>query len=119
MNTPQAVWIDGNAYAGLAGAFRGEENSIRIDGAQATIFEENGQWILELDLPQSITTAACEAVTTKRLGAPRITQQPYDAPDGTAVDYSACAFDGESTGILCPGPFANLKPGMNRIVIWK
>ena len=119
MNTPQAVWIDGNAYAGHAGAFRGEENSIRIDGAQAAISEEDGQWILTLSLPESIAAVACEAVTTERLGAPRITQQPYDDAIGNALDYSAVAMDGACTEGVIPGPFAKLTPGKTRIVVWK
>ena len=113
---PQPVWIRGNLYTGKALPFRREAGPLRMGQASQRILREGDAWYLEIELPE--TMPACDAVTTQSLGAPRITEQPYDHPDGTPVDFTAdyLGFTRES---VIPGPFAALKPGVNRIEVWR
>lgn len=116
-DTPQPVWIEGNAYAGLAKAFRAEKGDARMDGMEAVLEEQNGEWVLTVTLPDAIKTC-CTPVTTPRLGAPRLTEQPYDEADGNDIDFTADMLGEERTEIL-PGPFAKLVTGKQSFVVWK
>ena len=115
---PQPVWVDGNAYAGHAKPFRGEEKPILTESIPVTIGEENGCCLLEITLPENVADWACEPVTTARLGAPRITEEGYENPDGTEVDFLPDLL-GNVREKTVPGPLAELKPGKQRIVVWK
>ena len=119
MNTPQAVWIHGNAYAGLSAPFRGESGWVRIDGAEAKLKEQAGQWVLTLRIPADISNASCLPVTTQRLGAPRITEQPYDDPAGDPVDLTRDYFGDLWEEAPIPGPFSKLSSGEHHFVVWK
>ena len=116
---PQPVWFEENAYAGYAKPFRAEKNPIMTDGMSADIREENGEWILTLTVPASVTEASCEAVTTQRLGTPRITEAPYENPDGTPIDFTIDMMGDRRTGDIIPGPFAGLAAGKQELVVWK
>ncbi len=115
---PQPVWIEGNAYTGFAEPFRAEKNALRADGAAASLREEDGAWILTITVPETVTSAALECVTTTRLGAPRITEEPFENVDGTPVDFTVDILGGKREGSVIPGPFATLKPGEQEIVLW-
>lgn len=116
---PQPVWVEGNAYAGHASPFRAEISPLRADGAAASLKEENGVWTLTLNVPASLTEARLPCVTTARLGMPRITEQPYDNPDGTDVDFAADYLHSRRVGDVIPGPFAALKAGTQEIQVWQ
>ncbi len=118
-HVPQPVWIEENAYAGYAKPFRAEKNPIMTDGMSDDIREENGEWILTLMVPASVTEASCEAVTTQRLGTPRITEAPYENPDGTPIDFTIDMMGDRRTGDIIPGPFAGLATGKQELVVWK
>lgn len=115
----QPVWIDGNAYAGYASAFRAERSPIRSDGSTASVTEKNGRWILSLFVPPSVAEGSCEPVTTQRLGKPVFSEAPYENPDGTPLDLTT-DYLGEPRGAnVVPGPFAKLTAGMQQIVVWE
>ncbi len=116
---PQPVWVEENVYAGYARPFRAEKNPILTDGMSADVREENGKWILTLSVPAPVTDASCRAVTTARLGAPRITEEPYENPDGTPIDFTRDFLENHRADRVIPGPFATLSKGENRIVIWE
>ena len=115
---PQPVWVDGNAYAGQAKPFRGEEKPILTERIPVAIGEENGCCVLEITLPDDAAEWDCQPVTTARLGAPRITEEGYENPDGTEVDFLPDLL-GNIREKTAPGPLAELKPGKQRIVVWK
>lgn len=115
---PQVVWFDGNAYAGLAKPFRAEKNFVDANGFDASIEEKDGEWILTVILPQSVASTAVSPVTTERLGTPRITEEPYENPDGTPIDFTKDYF-GNTRDTVIAGPFAKLCAGENRFVVWK
>lgn len=115
----QAVWIEGNAYAGNASAFRAEEHSSRVDGIKAVVEESNGKWILTLNIPHLMDEAQCVAVTTERLGTPVFTEEPYENPDGTPIDFSIDFHRAHRGENIIPGPFSKLAVGENKITVWE
>ena len=115
----QPVWIEGNAYAGYAGPFRAEKSFVRADGIKVSIEENNGTWLLNMDVPESVVSAYCEPVTTERLGTPVFTEEPYENPDGTPIDFTLDMLGNRRTGDIIPGPFAGLATGKQELVVWK
>ena len=88
-------------------------------GMTASIEEESGEWILTINVPAAVADAACRAVTTARLGTPRITEEAFENPDGTPVDFTLDLLGNVREGNVIPGPIARLKEGVQRIVVWK
>ena len=117
--TAQPVWIEGNAYSGHAYPFRAETSATIASGMTADIKEQNGEWILTVQIPEAIANAACEPVTTERLGTPRITEEPYENPDGTPLDFTTDFFGERRVKSVVAGPFATLTPGKHEITVWK
>jgi hypothetical protein len=118
-NPIQPVWIDGNAYAGFASAFREEAHFIRVDGMQVSLKVTEGQWSLLLDVPQSLFSADCQEVTTPRLGAPIFSEASYENPDGTPIDFSVDILGAHRGDRVLPGPFASLFAGACEIRLWR
>lgn len=118
LDTPQPVWIDGNAYAGYAKPFRAENSFVELNGIEVSLEQAGEHWELRVDIPQTLASAACEPVTTARLGAPRLTEELYENPDGSPIDFTKDFF-GNTRGQIIPGPFADLKAGKYTINIWK
>ncbi len=115
---PQPVWIEGNAYAGHAKPFRAEEGFFRVESIPVQVEEQDGSCVLDITLPEQADGWQCAPVTTKRLGMPRITEEPYENPDGTEADFTLDML-GEARNAVRPGPVASLQAGQNRIVVWK
>lgn len=119
MNTPQPVWIEGNAYTGLAKTFREEKGAVQAAGVSAKIEQAEGEWILTVNIPESISASRCNPVTTQRLGMPRITEQPFENPDGTPIDFTKDFFGNVRSDNVIPGPFSTLSPGEHTFVVWR
>jgi hypothetical protein len=119
INPTLPVWIDGNAYAGFGSAFREEKNFIRVDKIKVSLEENNGEWILSMNIPEELLFASCEGVTTKRLGSPIFTEESYENPDETPVDFSLDIVGAQREGQIIPGPFAMLTTGEHKIIVWK
>ncbi|MBE6702761.1 MAG: DUF1565 domain-containing protein [Ruminococcaceae bacterium] len=116
--TPQPVWIAENVYAGHAKPFRAEKDPTTVSKMAVSIEKKGGEWILCLTVPQAVADKICETVTTKRLGTPRITEEPYENPDGSPIDFTKDYF-GNTRETIIPGPFAALSAGENRFTVWK
>lgn len=117
-NPVQPVWIDGNAYAGYASAFREEAHFIRVDGIKVSMEETDGKWILSMDIPQSLLSAICEKVTTQRLGTPIFSEEAYENPDGTPIDFTVDILGEHRGDKVLPGPFVTLPAGACEILLW-
>ncbi len=115
----QAVWIDENAYSGYSSAYRAEEHPIFANGMGAELLEQNGEWILTIRVPEAVANASCKPITTERLGAPVYSEEPYENPDGTPVDFTRDFLGNTREGSVIPGPFANLRAGIQTITVWK
>jgi len=110
---PQAVWVEGNAYAGKARPFRKETGHIRAEGARVELTENNGGLLLKLTVPQALANAQCTPVTTERLGKTRITEEAFETPEGDAIDFTRDIQGNIRKGDTVAGPFASLHEGEN------
>ncbi|MBQ8408981.1 MAG: right-handed parallel beta-helix repeat-containing protein [Clostridia bacterium] len=115
----QAVWFGGNAYAGDAKPFRAEVEPIETDGMSASVDKVGDEWVLTLSVPESVANANCEAVTTTGLGAPAFSEERYENPDGSDVDFTLDLLGNRRNGNTIPGPIAKLKAGEQKITVWK
>ncbi len=115
----QPIWVEDNAYSGFATPSVHEKQPILLDGANATISSNDGIWTLTLEVPENILSAKCKAVTTERLGEPRLVQQAFEQPDGSAIDFSKDINGQCHSEHLIPGPFASLQVGKQQIAVWQ
>lgn len=115
----QPVWVEGNAYSGYAAASVHEKQPVMANNVSARVEEKDGVWTLKLNVSDEICKALCEAVTTERLGKPRIVQQAFEQSDGSEIDFSKDMVGRAHTAHLIPGPFATLKAGEQTITLWK
>lgn len=118
-DVPQAVWIEGNAYSGYAVPSKNEKKAFVAEGLTAELEEQNGEYILTLNVPGEIAEATCEPVSTKRLGETRVSALPFDAPDGFDYDFSFDLIGNSYKDVFVPGPLATLKAGKQSICVWK
>lgn len=116
---PQPVWVEGNAYGGYASPFRAEKCPIKADGIKASVEEVKGEWILTLNVPDSVKLAACNKVLAENLGEPRIVEQRFEAPYGELYDISSDIMGVVRGEQIIPGAFAKLEGGENRFTVWR
>ena len=115
----QPIWIEGNVYSGHAYPFRAEKNATIASDMTADVEEINGEWVLTMNIPESVTKAYRTPVTTERLETPRVTEEPYENADGTPIDFTKDYLGNTRVGDVLPGPFASLSAGENKFVVWK
>jgi hypothetical protein len=118
-NAAQPVWMYGNAYSGNAHPCKHDKDYIETSPLTASVTEADGVFTLEIDVPESVVNFKCEPVTTARLGVTRISEQSFEAPDGSALDLDKDILGNIRSESVIPGPLASLKPGKQKIVIWK
>lgn len=116
---PQPMFIGANAYAGLAKPFRAEDDAQMIGGKVcAEVSEQGGVFTLEMTLGESVVLSAHAPITTSRLGMPRITEEAYENPDGTPIDFTRDISGEMRAPQVIAGPFASLACGESKVVIW-
>lgn len=116
---PQPIVVEGNAYSGVAVSHRAEKGHVTVSDLICELKENNGEWVLEINVPEEVTKMNCRPVTTERLGVPRITEEPYENPDGTHIDFTVDLVGNIRNGNVIAGPFVSLKPGKQSIAVWK
>lgn len=114
----QAVWFGGNAYAGDTAPFRAEKSPILTDGMSASIEEESGEWVLTISVPESVADADCETVTTEKLGTPVFSEERYENPDRSEIDFTVDLLGNKRDKVI-PGAIAELGIGEQKITVWK
>jgi hypothetical protein len=112
-------FIDGNAYYHHA-VSQGEEKHFVSQPDFDTKFsiEENGKEVYVSLSVQGLSDLQTETVTTERLGKAKMPKEAYEQPDGNPI-----AIDHDYNGIKrpehpAPGPFEQLKEGVNRVKVW-
>ena len=118
LNPKQAVWFGGNAYAGDAKPFRAEFDPIETEGMSASVDKVGEEWILTINVPGNVANADCVSVTSDMLGTPVFSEERYENPDGSDIDFTIDIL-GEKRKTVIPGPIARLECGEQRITVWK
>ena len=114
----QPLWAEGNAYAGSAKPWHAETDATVVDSMSAELRQEGKEWILSLNLPETVVNKAVAPVTTNRLGEPRIVEERYENPDGSPIDFTVDFF-GNTRKEPYAGPFAAPQTGKWELVVWK
>ncbi|MBO5754535.1 MAG: right-handed parallel beta-helix repeat-containing protein, partial [Clostridia bacterium] len=113
------VWFEGNAIPSSYALHRTEKDRIDACGLSASLEVQDDQWILTLTVPESVAESNCRPVTTERLGATIFSEQMYENPDGTPIDFAPDMLNEKRKDTVLPGPFATLKAGDNRFTLCK
>ena len=118
---PQPVYVDGNAYYGSAKGFRAEENGRSTPGfpANTHIVLDGESAYLELDLPEKPLCEKAGYLATADLGMPRITEEPFENPDGTAITFDCDVTGAVRNAQTTIGPLEALQTGHNHILVWR
>ena len=138
IQVPQPVYIARNVYGGGAKHYDGEKdfsvkdggwnirvemNEPAISGADLSASEyirmRRGFIFLELDADDFILARKTAIMSTADLGETRVTEAFFENPDGSEIildrDYLG---ELRTDGNNAAGPFAALKPGPNRLLVW-
>ena len=115
---PQPVIIEENVYSGRTVPYYCEKNFLLAKGVTASIENKSDEFIFNFSVPSEVTKIKNQPVTTQRLGTPRITEQPFENPDGTPIDFTIDILGKKREETVVPGPFAKLKEEQT-ITIWK
>jgi hypothetical protein len=114
----QPVYLGGNVYCGTAQPFRAEGDAVKAAAMPAQLAMQDGCAVLTVTVPQeALRTAA--PVSTQSLGIPRMTEAPFDNPDGTPVDFAPDMLGVRRGDGAVPGPLAALIAGENKITVWQ
>lgn len=114
----QPVYIDHNVYLNGAEHFDREESFCQSGReCKIAIIEKNGTVCLEADVPQCAIMKDTQIINTKDLKIPRISEAPYEAPDGRPIILDTDFFGIKRSQNPIAGPFEQLKEGKQTIVI--
>lgn len=116
----QPAYMAGNHYAAGAKAFSKETGASFSDKdpACAVTVEADGTY-LTFNVPDSISQGDCPAVSTEMLGATRISEGEFEAPDSSPIRFDTDYLGNSRGDEILPGPFCKIKPGLNRIKVWQ
>ena len=122
MRVMQAVYIKANHYAGGAKNFDGEtEATISAKNPGARVVVEDGKTYLEFTVDKELLKAAARAslVSTQDLGTTRISAAHFDDCNGQDIVFDKDFLGApRSDANNFAGPFAQLKEGVNKILVW-
>ena len=120
MQVKQPAYINGNAYLNGAQGYDREISAFcsSADPQVKIIAEENGTVWLELTLPEELFHMETSLYATPDLEMPRITEVPYENPDGSPIVWNRDYLGQKRALKPVPGPLEGLKAGYNRICIW-
>lgn len=84
----QPAYINGNCYFNGAEAFDREiDKFIGSAGINPWLADEDGKVYLETEIPQEMMQIRAMTICTENLEPPRISEQPYENPDGTPAVF--------------------------------
>ena len=117
---PQPVYTAHNYYGDSVPAYERDHTAIKSETASdAKITEENGNVYLEMTIDESFATLTPAVVDTKRLGMPRISEAPYENPDGSPITIDFDLFGNKRGEHPTAGPIENIGTGRAKILIAK
>ena len=119
ISVKQPAYINKNAYLNGAKAFKQEKSNYVSDcNPMAKIVVEGDQVFLEVNIEKGLLDYPAMILETKNLEMTRITEAPYDNPDGTSIVFDSDYLGELRTNESPVGPFAKLKEGYNKIKVW-
>lgn len=118
---PQPVMIRGNVYLQNARPYDRETDAVELPAysAEVQLWHEDGKAQLSMRVPDEMLAASAGIVSTQTLGAPRITNCAYDAPDGSPVTLDTGLLGDVRAAAPPAGPLARLQPGLCRVTVWE
>ena len=116
---PQPVYTAHNYYGdGVVPYERDYTSPKSALASNAKITEEQGGVYLEMELDESFDGICADVVTTERLGLPRITECPFDAPDGSSIKISHDIFGAQRGKNPTTGAIEGIKAGKVKVKVW-
>lgn len=116
----QPAYINGNCYFNGAEAFNKEKDNYIAGGSiNPRLLDEDGKVYLEIEVPREIQKVNTTIIGTDNLESPRISEQPYENPDGTPIAIDTDLTGEKRSSNPTPGPIENLKEGYQKILIWR
>ncbi|HJA02903.1 MAG TPA: right-handed parallel beta-helix repeat-containing protein [Candidatus Gallimonas gallistercoris] len=116
----QPAYIRGNVYLNGALSFEGEKDScVCKTRAEVKIVQDLDGVYLETELPEEMFCGKGEVVTSEKLGLTRITEERFEAPDGSDLRLDSDLVGNAAKGAVLAGPLQGLRAGKNRVKIWK
>jgi hypothetical protein len=115
----QPVYVHSNVYSSGANAWNREGDALDANGVAAHLEEQkDGSVVMTLSVPEELSSHVVDRISTSDLGTPRIVEAEYENPDGSPLifDKDICGEEREQRAV--PGPFANLKAGEQRMMVW-
>ncbi len=115
----QMAYINGNCYFGGAKAFdKEQDNVISSVGLNPKLTFEGDKVYLEIDIPKEVCQARTKLIASEDLIPPRISEQPFENPDGTPMAINCDYFGNNRSNTPTPGAFEKLSEGHNKILVW-
>lgn len=113
------VMITGNAYYNEARPYARETAPFAPGGGRARVelVQDGGRLALVVDLEEGGTPARGALVTTETLGACFQVEAPYEDADGSPLCLNRDYLGQPRAAAPIPGPFEDLKPGVNRFAL--
>ena len=116
----QPAYIRGNIYLNGALSFEGEKDGCVCSArAEVKIVRDLDGVYLEAELPEEMFCGKGEVVTSEKLGLTRITEERFEAPDGSDLRLDTDLVGNAAKGAVLAGPLQGLRAGKNRVKIWK
>ena len=117
----QPLYTAHNYYGDGVPPYDRDHTSVKSDtvsDAKITM-AENGEVYLEMTLDEAFATLKGEIVDTERLGIPRISELPFEAPDGSRIVVNVDLFGNSRGANPTTGPIEGLCAGKVNILLTK
>jgi hypothetical protein len=117
----QPMYAAHNYYGDGVPPYDRDHTSVKTETASGAVIvvEANGEVYLEMTLDEAFDTLEAEIVDTERLDVPRISELPYEAPDGSRIVVD-CDLLGNPRGKNpTTGPIEGLHAGKVRVLLTK
>ncbi|KRL20995.1 right-handed parallel beta-helix repeat-containing protein [Lentilactobacillus kisonensis] len=116
----QPAYINHNCYLGGAQAFSEEAENIQLEkwDAQVKVTVDQSKAVLQINIPKDVINFSVPVQNTKSLGRVRLADAIFDDRDGTELCMTEGIDEDVHSAKRVVGPFAQLKQGINRIVLF-
>lgn len=115
----QPVYVERNIYFNGAGAYEREENKLILqENPNVKIIEENGDFYLEMEVPNQFLEFQTQLIDSYDFQPPRISEAEFEDPNGESIKFHTDLMGNRRGQWPCAGPIECLQAGNNKIKIW-